>query len=421
MFSSTGINRLASLAIFVFFASNLSWAKGYSIGSVLLLLVGICALFACRPNIQRDLHSVVAACLIMVLAGLWAVFYHNEPLRELDLPLRYVGAIVLLWAGADLAPRLWVWWTSIILGCISAAGIAFYDTAILDLHRATGFTGGIRFGNIGLMLGVFCTAGLVGLKDSKPGRARWLAQLALITGTLCGLYASIASGTRGGWVAIPVAVVLFGAALIPAQCTLRWYASASVLAVMLIIVGLKIPMVEQRYQETMSNLQAFEHGENRTSVGLRLAVWQAAVRMIAEKPLAGWGSNGYHKQLHKGANSGLYSSQVKLLAHTHNTYLEAWLKYGVLGIVGVVSLLVSVFWLFAKYLRHNNRSVQALALCGTCLAAMYAVFSTTHTMLGRNNSLLFFLVTTAVLWSMIASVIKNDSFLKHKDGNGTSQ
>jgi O-antigen ligase len=125
-----------------------------------------------------------------------------------------------------------------------------------------------------------------------------------------------------------------------------------------------------------------------------------------EKPLTGWGESGYYSALDQGATSGRFAKEVVTVAHSHNDYLETWVKYGLLGLVSMLGLYASSFILFCRRLRHPNPSIQALALCGSCLAGIFAISGFSQLMLGRNNTLLFFLVSIALLWGMLQRQIK---------------
>lgn len=78
--------------------------------------------------------------------------------------------------------------------------------------------------------------------------------------------------------------------------------------------------------------------EARSSVGERLYSWRAAIEMIAQRPLLGWGEQGvdylfdnieYNKAHYQALNFG----------HLHNLYLEITLQYGLLGLSAYIYLL----------------------------------------------------------------------------------
>lgn len=391
-----------SLAIALFFGTNLVWPKGYAVGSALALLAAMGVLVWQRPRLQPQLRPIVASCLLMLLGGVWIVVYYQDPIRELDLPVRYLAAILLLWACTNCAPNLWAWWLAAVAGSLSGAGLALYETQILGMHRAMGHTGVIQFGNIGLSLGVFCAAGAVWAHKTLPKTASFLGVRALLlAGVVAGACISLASGSRGGWVALPAAIAVFAYALIPAKHAIKAIASLLAGCALASAVLWSIPSVQQRFAVAVSDIQAYQQGNRDTSLGLRFSIWHAAIHMIAQRPLAGWGSTNYQAHLQEGVRQGRYVPEVLEVANTHNNYLEAWVKYGALGLAGVIGLFASTFLVFARKLRHTDASVQAVALCGASLAGMYAVFSLTQIMLGRNNTLLFFLMATAALLGLM--------------------
>jgi O-antigen ligase len=78
--------------------------------------------------------------------------------------------------------------------------------------------------------------------------------------------------------------------------------------------------------------------EVRSSVGERLYGWRAAIDMIAQRPLLGWGEQGvaylfdtiqYNQAHYEALNFG----------HLHNLYLEITLQYGLLGLTAYLYIL----------------------------------------------------------------------------------
>lgn len=393
-----------SFAIALFLATNLSWPNGYSIGSALALLTAIYVLVTQRPALNKELRPLVFFCGLMALCGLWTVAYHHDNAQALDLPSRYLAAILLLWAGQRIAPSINAWLIGAVLGGLSAAAVSYHDLYVLGLYQATGYTGGIQFGNIGLTLGIFCAAGLTWASTALRGTKARLTQLCLLAGTLGGLYTSLASGTRGGWIAVPVVVLLFAFAYIPKRHTVKAFGALILASVVAATALWQVPIVHERINEAVQDIAKFNKGNDYTSVGLRFSIWIASTELISMRPLTGWGDAGYHSKLHQWGDQGLYSEKATHLANTHNNYLEAWVQYGLLGIVALLGLLITAFTLFSRHLRHPNPKIRALALSGTCLVSMYSIFCLTHVMLGRNNTLLFFLVCLCSLYNLMLNL-----------------
>ncbi len=87
------------------------------------------------------------------------------------------------------------------------------------------------------------------------------------------------------------------------------------------------------------------------------------------------------------------------LANTHNQFIEIWLHQGSLGLIAFLALLIASFWYFCRRLRSPSPTVRVLACCGAALPSAFAAYGLTQVILGRNNGVMFFLVSLAVLWA----------------------
>src|SRR5699024_2829187 len=98
-------------------------------------------------------------------------------------------------------PRLTWLWLGLGIGAIAACIWSGYQKFFLDIQRAGGYTNAIQYGNLAMLMGVWCVAGL-GWAHTQTHCRRW--QLLLVVGALCGVLASLLSGSRGGWIGLPV-------------------------------------------------------------------------------------------------------------------------------------------------------------------------------------------------------------------------
>lgn len=387
----------ASISVFLFFALMLSVPRGYTYGAILLLL---CALYASvyrsLPDMTAEDKWLVWFLALVFCAGLFSMVYHDNRVRSLDLPTRYLLAVPILFLAQGVGLRLPFIWCGLILGAVSGAGVAYSQLHSMAQARAVGFTGVIQFGDLSLMMGVFCLAGLFWAATQKRHKIIW--QVALLSGALAGAYGSIASGSRGGWVASPLILILFAAALVNRRNVKRAIAITLVASAGLAVVAVTVPSVKQRYYDTVSDIQQYRQGKVDTSLGARFAIWRAVATMIADKPLLGWSDADYREQLQYQSKHGGVDRVVTRLANTHNMYLEIWIFQGLAGLLPLCGLLCVALIGFCRRLRHHDPSVQSVALCGANLVTAYAVFSMSQIMLGRNNTLLFFVIALVVMW-----------------------
>jgi O-antigen ligase len=158
--------------------------------------------------------------------------------------------------------------------------------------------------------------------------------------------------------------------------------------------------VERRLDETLAEWHAYsQQGDATNNVGSRLEAWKAALISVPERPLLGWGHTEYNAHVDELIDAGRIKPFVAALSNTHNQFIELWLHQGTLGLVAFLALLIAGFWYFAQRLRHDDITVRVLACCGASLPAAFAVFGLTQVILGRNNGVMFFLVSLAIWWA----------------------
>ncbi|MGB6008148.1 O-antigen ligase family protein [Castellaniella sp.] len=406
----------------LFFLLTLSVPNGYSWGGGLLLLGGLAAAWSCRGSSRSRAGSpddrqaapgscppwtfqdrtlcvlLLAVCAINALAVVW----HGDSGKYLDQGVRYLLAIPVLWGLRQVRLRLdWIW-AGLVLGCLGTAAVAWWQVHVVGYNRAEGFvTSAIPFGDIALMMAFWCVLGAA--LSAIRHRMAWAGFL--LIGALAGTYAFIAAATRGGLVAVPVLLVLAALALARRGHGRRLLAGAALLAVAVTLAVTLLSagkITERRFDEAFAEWQAYSQGGDATNnVGSRLEAWRAALISIPDRPLLGWGHPEYNAHLGELIQAGRANRFVATLSNTHNQFIEIWLHQGTLGLVAFLALLIASFWYFAQRLRHADAATRILACCGASLPAAFAAFGLTQVILGRNNGVMFFLVSLAVWWALM--------------------
>lgn len=397
-----------SFAVFLFFACMLAVPIGYTAGPAILLVTSVYFLSK-RPRLRLSREDKWLAYLLLAvfLVGLFIYVYHGNRLNSLDLPSRYVVTVPVLLLLLGTPPRLSWLWAGLIAGCVSGAVLALWQAVALGLYRPSGFTGVIQFGDLGLAMAVFCVAGLFWAAGQARHARQW--QLALVLGALAGGCVSIISGSRGGWIALPLVLVLFLVAFLNRQNLARAVGLLLVLCVGLVVLVATVPSLGTRYGQAVSDVQKFDDGVADTSIGARLALWDALFIMIPQKPVLGWSKKDYKIELKRLVVEKKAKPVVLLLANTHNNYLELWAFQGFVGLLAVLALMLVSFWYFCRRLRSNNMTVRVMAVCGASLLACYSVFGLSQVILGRNNTLLFFLLALVAFWACLRHEESKDS------------
>lgn len=392
--------NIASANVFLLYSLTLSVPSGYSYGAALLLLTSLAYLtFVKRPKISGEDKVLILCLLGIFLLAAVTLALHGEKLKLLDQSSRFLLAIPILWFLIEHPPRLAYLWAGLSVGAITAAGVAYWQLQIAGIERAAGFvTSAIPFGNLGLAMGIFCIAGLFWVTTERKYQKPWRLFLAL--GALAGIYCSLASGSRGGWIALPPVLLIFCIAFL--NHTNRRRAAGLIAALILISAALFEASgtgIRARIDEAFQQIDNYtEQHDAESSVGVRLEAWRAALINIPKKPLLGWSPEQYQEQLELQVKNGQVHPYVLHLSNSHNNYVEVLLFQGVIGLIALLALYLFAFLFFYKRLFSSDRIIKVMAVCGASFLASFFIFGLTHVILGRNNGVIFFAMTLAIFW-----------------------
>jgi O-antigen ligase len=163
--------------------------------------------------------------------------------------------------------------------------------------------------------------------------------------------------------------------------------------------------IEQRYDLAVTEIDKYqEHkyvgqGEAVSSVGARLEVWRTALINIPQRPWLGWAEDDYKAELQRLVQTKEIDPYMLNMANAHNNYLEVLLFQGIVGLIALLAVFLLPLWFFCKRLRSDDFAVKALALCGSSLVASYMMFAISQVILGRNNGVIFYVLTLSIVWA----------------------
>ncbi len=258
----------------------------------------------------------------------------------------------------------------------------------------------ILFGNVSLLTGGLCLTG-VAWALGRPRRPLWA--LCLLVGALGGVMASVLSGTRGGWIALPLLLLLFQRGFI------GWLSGRHRAAVWLVIAGLLVGLyalpqtgVQHRVALAVTELTHYLQGESAptASVTTRLEMWRGALRLILERPLLGHGSEGYREGMRELVEAGRIAPAVLSHGHAHNDLLEAWVKRGLPALLGLLALYLLPVWMFRSGLAHPDLSHRALAVAGLLLPVAFMDFGLTYSFFAYSVGVAVYASWLVILWTL---------------------
>jgi O-antigen ligase len=407
-----------AMSILLIYPSATLLVEGGANGAFILMLLITIGVWTVRP---RDLRAVVwrsewnpyvigmfALSIAIFISQSWLGEYDDHPF---DAASRYWLAIPIFL----LLHRL-------SLQTFAPLQYAFPVAAILGLvmsHEVEGRSGVetldlIHFGDIELSLGVLSVMSINWLgKDSQA--LRWLK----ITGLLAGLWASIASGSRGGWLAIPLFIVLiiyFRAGKMTWQVVLK---SMLINALMAVLLFAAASSVQQRLGNFSSDMTDLSQGKPDTSIGIRLQLYKAALDIFIHNPVFGVGPEGFAAQMKPMAAEGKLTEMAAYLGEgeVHNDILSKAAGMGIFGLLAILAVYLAPMRLFWQAARSGNDRVKRSGEMGFVFVSGFIVYGLTVEFLNLTMATAFYSFTVAVLLAACHNIHHGESVRTSTQGS----
>ena len=372
---------LSTALLFLAPAVNLVWrgGTGYCFFAILALALGAAVANRRTPGYFSGLRTyrwftigmlafVVAIGAQQLLLGYWLP-------RQFDALSRFVLALPVFLLLRQLPARhlRMIGW-----GC-AAGALAVGIWALVDQPAGgwtdanrlnNSYTNAIPFGDTALLLG-FLSVFTLGWDKPGDWRVLGLRLLALVAGG----YASYLSGTRGGWLAVPVFVVLLA-------LQYQWFAHKKRLLVATLVIAvvagalLSTERIQKRFSEATTDVSMLHHGENDTSLGLRLQLWNASGLIFSHHPVYGVGKGHLVDELGAMAKRGEVKTEI-VNERAHSDFFSTLAE---MGAVGVACLLLFYYGISVYFWRHrlsNDPTIRAASYAGLAVATSTVIFGLT--------------------------------------------
>ncbi|MCE2594015.1 O-antigen ligase family protein [Motilimonas cestriensis] len=399
----------------------LSFGKGYNYAAAPLFL---CAILLLKETIitlstpQVRLISLVFSSYFLVFV--LAMLIHGESASYIDQTSRIIMALPVLLLLICYPPKLKWLIISFMIGSIIAGVIALYQTQIQLMPRAferwgpegvTWWHKGympIQSGNMAMTFGIISLC--FTLYFYKTKQTAWL--LLGVLGTLLGMLASFLSGSRGGWILLPVAVIYL--VLANTKFSLKTLVSAGVLLILLIGSAASNDAVREhlRLNEAINNISQYTNGDKNTSIGIRFELWKSAAITIKQYPILGLSKAQRIEERKQQIEAGtLQLNPEAIVFHAHNEYLEALSLRGLFGLIVLIAMLVAPILIFMKNKGTSNPELTAVNQAGIAASIMFIGYGLTQVFLGHNSGMVFYSFITATLLGLSIQLKQNNSQL----------
>lgn len=391
----------SSVCVFLFFAFSLVAPKLGAAGAAFLFLAGIPLLFRKQTyqQLNKETLLLMAGLLLYALVWMLEVYFHELGSREYDRPSRFVFAVIALLFLVRYPPRQEFVWAGIALGGIATGSWALWEKFALGAVRVTGHTNAIQYGNLSMLMGLLCLAGLGWAYKQQRHRMAWF--LVLIVGFLFGLLASGLSGSRGGWIGLPL-ILLYIAKQYSEHLPKRILLTSIAGVVVLVTVAYMVPStgIKSRVGAVFTDIEQYQQGNPRTSVGIRLELWKGNLTLIQEKPLQGWGEKGYKERLAELYKQGAIKAHIE--SHAHNEMLYNFSRRGVVGFLSLLLIYVLPIYAFAKMVPISERQYIPVKIAGILTVFCYVDFGLTQAFFEHNSGVMFYPFALVFLFSTIS-------------------
>jgi len=273
------------------------------------------------PNWDAPFRWVLCIPIFMALASGWLHFPQRKSLVQTWLV--WVLPITLLWT---LFFRV------------------NWPTTSWGPELTTYFVDPLTFGSYNLLFALLVVLGLTFYWSALSWPRRLLSALAIVSG----LYLSLTSGTRTGWLNLPVFVCLWTFLLLkPWLGTQKALLSLAVFALALVGISLQNSYVASKFVIAWTEISQYKmHVMNAdTSVGLRLSFYRMGLAYFLENPLMGWGDLGWMLRMHQPQFME-YASEFARQGPQHgfhNEIITNAVRSGIWGLLASVGFFIVVF------------------------------------------------------------------------------
>ncbi|CAD6524366.1 O-antigen ligase family protein [Paraburkholderia metrosideri] len=345
-------------------------------------------------RVDRYLFAAMACPLAAVLIS--EICHGRVVPNTLDSPSRFLAAVPLFLVLRQALPPTLAWSDlSFALGALTSLAILLIAPQNTNIGRvSSSFLNPIHYGDIALVLGALSILSLNWWRKD-----RLAVRILKIAGLIAGLVASVLTGSRGGWIAVPVVAALI--VYLHGRGKSRRWKVLLPLAIVAILVSVFAfsHSVRDRVADLSTDLVSYEHGQRDTSLGIRLQLYQTALKIVERHPLLGLGAHGFRDSMQSFADAGMLTPLAAQTGkgETHNQFFAYLTDYGLVGGLALLSIYVVPSIIFWKRLRAPNAPACRAARMGLTFVVAFWIFGLTVETFDLKMTVSFYATMIAIL------------------------
>ena len=178
----------------------------------------------------------------------------------------------------------------------------------------------------------------------NPQRSKKLSTVFTLSGFFTGVYLSIASGSRTGWLALPVVLLILVVDFLPKGKKMKYSALALTLVMVLTIALYQYSnTVKERVDIAASEIKSYQmHAVNiDNSVGMRLSFARMGYYLFTLRPLSGFGDHDFKERINDPFPSSFttqFTRDFPVTAGFHNEFTTNMVRSGIWGLMSTALL-----------------------------------------------------------------------------------
>ncbi|WP_172560321.1 O-antigen ligase family protein [Vibrio fluvialis] len=378
------LSEVVLLLPFIFSFVLMIWFEGASkvlvITTVLSLL---CAITVYRKNIKalmsenlrQPFHILLWVFALFIFFQSWLNGVSSREIRT----ILCLSLIALYFPFQKIRPSYYQ--TIVILGCCTIFLNSAYFNIFLGLNRESGVINAIPYAGIAALLALWA---LHFSFEAHTSKMRLLFGMLALLPLIC----LVLTESRGVWLAFICASLVLSWGKFKLTFKKMLVAGVVVSAAMMLLSG---SFIEQRIEKTHYEIEQIQQGNMNTSIGLRLQMWQASLKLADDNWLFGLGTRHTDKleqlyQQHQ-ISKALYEFHPP---HYHNQFIDSVVKSGLVGLIFLLLMLCIPFYLT----RHADKKIKSM-VCSVII--LYVIMGLTDVPFYNGQTFILYVLTMLIL------------------------
>jgi O-antigen ligase len=351
-------------------------------------------LIALSPTLYLGVrHWITNLSILAVLVVVYQLFQVRAKLKLMQIPyIRAIALVFIIYTAAIMISQLgrfsftykpyleqarWViglpififlyyvrinfakildWAAPICVFTAFVSSVYLYPSDAWGDRATVSFMDPLAFGFMNLSVGLMCFASVAVDIYKKNYTINTVVKFLAF---VIGVYLSIRSGSRSGWAAFPIVIVLVFYILYRPRLwqSLMFFIFTSAAMVILYQTNSVIKVRVDLVAFELLQYPWFGGMAQDTSVGLRVTFYRLGYYYFSHSPLFGWGERGY-AEIKDAAElltfSTQYARDFAFSALFHSEWVTQSVRFGIFGLLGVFW----VFWLpmrlFANFIKLGS-------------------------------------------------------------------